>query len=91
MKVRIRDNGYKEIEVQDGYYRQGEDVYSLQGDNVVRCFILKDYVSIGSSVNQYDNMDQAIQIPKDEFDAQLEKAFEIIRKKLNKPILEVTE
>ena len=92
MKVKTRNVEFKEIEIQDGYYRVGEEVYAIQGENSVTCLILGDnYTSIGSSINEYDKLCEAIQITKAEFDAQLEKSFEIIRKKLNKAILEVAE
>ena len=80
--MKIKRNSLKEIIIQDGYYRINNEVYSIQGDNAVSCFVSKDYASIACLINEYDRLDEAGHITKNEFDSQLEIAFEIIRGKL---------
>jgi hypothetical protein len=82
MKHKIKSNGYKEIEIAEGYYRVENDYYSIFEGRIVRCLNLGNFSSIGTSISEYDLLDEATPITKDEFDAELEKAFEIIRGKL---------
>jgi hypothetical protein len=82
MKLKIKNPAYTEIEIPNGYYTEGNDFYSLQEDKIVKVCIVSDYASIGTSVSEYDRLDLATPITKDEFEAHLETAFEIIRGKL---------
>ena len=91
MKIKIKENNVKEIEIPNGYYEYLYECFCVNGDKTLSVFILGDYVSMKTDVSEYSDVYKATPITEDEFDAQLEKAFEIIREKLNKPILEVIE
>ena len=91
MKIKIKENNVKEIEIPNGYYEYLYEFFCVNDDKTLNVFILGDYVSVKTDVSEYSDIKRATPITKDEFDARLEKAFEIIREKLNKPILEVTE
>ena len=83
MKIKIKENNVKEIEIPNGYYKYLYECFSINGDRVISVFILGDYVSMKTDVSEYSDVYKATPITKDEFDAQLEIAFEIIRGKLN--------
>ena len=83
MKHKIQNTEFKEIELSDGYYTDGGSTsYRINGEEAVKVFVLNDYASINTAVNEYDNLDEATSTTKDVFEAELEKAFEIIREKL---------
>ena len=83
MKIKIKEDSVKEIILSDGYYGDHYESFSIKGDNILSVFVLGDYTSVKTEVSEYSGLDKAIPITKDEFDAQLETAFEIIRSKLN--------
>ena len=82
MKIKKTVKTKEEVEILDGYHKGSGGVYFVNGESATKVFILNDYASIQTAVNEYDNLDEAEPITKDEFEAELEKAFEIIREKL---------
>ena len=83
MKHKIQNTEFKEIELSDGYYTDGGSTsYRINGEEAVKVFVMDDYASIVTALNEYDGIEEATPITKDEFEAELEKAFEIIKEKL---------
>lgn len=89
MKYKVKKDTLVEVKIKDGYYQFGYESYSVDNENIIKVCIIKDYASINTSVNEYDRLDLAEEITKDEFEAELEKAFEIIRSKLVESEVEI--
>jgi hypothetical protein len=81
MKIKVKQP-LVEFEIPDGYYMEDGNFYLIKGDNVIKVRTINDYASIGTGITEYDQLNKAVIISQDEFEAELEKAFEIIGGKL---------